>query len=74
MSLQPGENLSAFLVTALMVYSVFTDAQTNSDGFNYQLAFTWPQVQALFWLVFGYAFMLPSMAMISLELKKTKKA
>ncbi len=67
-------SLSAFLVTALMVYSVFTDAQTNSDGFNYQLAFTWPQVQALFWLVFGYAFMLPSMSMISLELAKTKKA
>lgn len=67
-------SLAAFLVTALMVYSVFTDAQTNSDGFNYQLAFTWPQVQALFWLVFGYAFMLPSMAMISLELAKAKKA
>jgi hypothetical protein len=67
-------SLSAFLVTALMVYSVFTDAQTNSDGFNYQLALTWPQVQALFWLVFGYAFMLPSMSMISLELAKTKKA
>jgi hypothetical protein len=67
-------SLSAFLVTALMVYSVFTDAQTSSDGFNYQLSFTWPQVQALFWLVFGYAFMLPSMSMISLELKKANKA
>jgi hypothetical protein len=60
------------MVTALMIYSVFTDAQTSSDGFNYQLAFTWPQVQAAFWLVLGYSFMLPSMAMISLELKKRK--
>ena len=67
-------SIAAFLVTVLMVYSVVADSQISSDGFNYQLAFTWPQVQALFWLVFGYAFMLPSMAMISLELAKTKKA
>lgn len=59
--------------TALMVYSIFTDIQTNYDGFNYQLSFTWPQVQAIFWLIFGYSFMLPSMAMISLELKKLSK-
>ena len=64
--------VGAGMVTALMIYSVFTDAQTSSDGFNYQLAFTWPQVQATFWLVLGYSFMLPSMAMISLELKKGK--
>ena len=60
------------MVTALMVFAIFTDAQTSSDGFNYQLAFTWPQVQAIFWLVMGYALMLPSMAMISLELRKQK--
>lgn len=62
----------AVLVSGLMLFSVFTDAQTSSDGFNYQLAFTWPQVQAIFWLVTGYSLMLPSMAMISLELKKRK--
>jgi hypothetical protein len=60
------------LVTGFMLFAVFTDAQTSSDGFNYQLAFTWPQVQAIFWLVMGYSLMLPSMAMISLELKKRK--
>jgi len=60
------------MVTALMVYSIFTDSQTSSDGFNYHLGFTWPQVQATFWLVMGYALMLPSMAMISVELKKRK--
>lgn len=60
------------MVTALMLFSVFTDAQTSSDGFNYQLAFTWPQVQAIFWLVMGYALMLPSMAMVSLELRKQR--
>jgi hypothetical protein len=57
-------------VTALMIYAVFTDFQPDSDGFNYVLEFTWPQVQAIFWLFAGYAFMLPSMAMISLELKR----
>ena len=60
-------------VTALMVYAIVVDFETDSDGFNYLLSFTWPQVQALFWLVFGYSFMLPSMAMLSQELKKEKK-
>lgn len=60
-------------VTALMVYAIVVDFETDSDGFNYLLSFTWPQVQALFWLVFGYSFMLPSMAMLSQELKKGKR-
>jgi hypothetical protein len=61
-------------VTALMAYAIVVDFETDSDGFNYLLSFTWPQVQALFWLVFGYSFMLPSMAMLSQELKKEKKS
>jgi hypothetical protein len=58
------------VASALMAYAIFTDFQTDSDGFNYDLSLTWPQVQAIFWLIFGYSFMLPSMAMISLERKK----
>jgi hypothetical protein len=58
-------------ITALMVYAIFSDAQPGSDGFNYVLEFTWPQVQAIFWVFAAYTFMLPSMAMISLELKRT---
>lgn len=61
------------VATALMAYAIFTDSLTESDGFNYQLSFTWPQVQAIFWLIFGYSFMLPSMAMISLELRKSSR-
>ena len=60
-------------ITALMVYAIFTDFQPASDGFNYLLEFTWPQVQAIFGLFAAYTFMLPSMAMISLELKKSVK-
>ena len=60
-------------VTALMVYAIRTDFAAESDGFNYLLSFTWPQVQAVFWLFAGYAFMLPSMAMISLDLKRGAK-
>lgn len=59
-------------ITALMVYAIFNDFQSDSDGFNYLLAFTWPQVQAVFWIFAAYTFMLPSMAMISLELKKQR--
>jgi hypothetical protein len=55
-----------------MVFAVFSDSQESSDGFNYQVPLTWPQVQAIFWLFAGYSFMLPSLAMISLELKKLR--
>ena len=60
-------------VTALLVYAIVVDFDSASDGFNYQLSFTWPQVQALFWLIFGYSFMLPSMAMLALEIKRERK-
>lgn len=63
--------LAVMLLVAFMGFVIFSDFEAGSDGFNYQLAFTWPQTQALFWLVFSYAFMLPSMAMIALELKRT---
>ena len=65
----------AFLAaSALLAYSIFSDFQDGSDGFNYMLAFTWPKVQAVFWLIGAYVFMMPSMAMISLELKREKSA
>lgn len=58
------------MVTALMAFAIYSDTQPDSDGFSYLLEFTWPQVQAVFWLFAGYAFMLPSLAMLSIELKK----
>ena len=58
--------------SALLVYSIFYDSQPDSDGFNYLLNFTWPQVQAIFWFFAGYGFMMPSMALLSVELKRTK--
>jgi hypothetical protein len=62
--------LAVALVTALMVFSIITDSQPQSDGFSYSIPLTWPQVQAIFWLIFAYAAMLPSMAVISQELSK----
>ena len=61
------------LVTALMVFTVVTDFQPESDGFSYSIPLTWPQVQAIFWLIFAYAAMLPSMAVIGQELSKKGK-
>lgn len=58
--------------TALMVFAVVTDFHPDSDGFTYLLALTWPQVQAIFWAIFAYATMLPSMAMLFLEIRKSK--
>jgi hypothetical protein len=60
-------------VSALMGYSVFSDLQQMSDGFNYTISYNWPQVQAVFWLLFAYALMLPSMAMLSQDLKKERQ-
>jgi len=63
----------AFLAaSALLAYSIRSDFQDGSDGFNYLLAFTWPQVQAVFWLIGAYVFMMPSMAMIAVQLKREK--
>ena len=55
--------VSAALAGALLGYSASKDLLNDSDGFNYTLQFTWPQVNAIFWLVFGYAYMLPSLIM-----------
>ena len=63
----------AFLAaSALLAYSIFSDFQDGSDGFNYLLAFTWPKVQAVFWLIGAYVFMMPSMAMVAVQLKREK--
>jgi hypothetical protein len=58
--------------TALMTFAVVTDFQSDSDGFTYLLELTWPQVQAIFWAIFAYGTMLPSMAMLFLDIKREK--
>lgn len=62
--------ISSVLVGALFGYSVATDLFDEGDGFNYQIDLTWPQIQAIFWLIFGYAVMLPSMVMAWRESKR----
>ena len=58
---------------ALLVYSILYDSRSDTDGFNYLLNFTWPQVQAVFWLFAGYTFMAPSMALLSIYIKREKQ-
>lgn len=58
---------------AMMGYVIVSDSKEDSDGFNYSLEFTWPQVQAIFWLIYGYAFLLPSMVMAWRESKRVEK-
>ena len=62
--------LAILLAIALMGFSIYTDWQAESDGFSYNIPLTWPQVQAIFWLIFAYTAMLPSMAVIGQELSK----
>ena len=66
--------VAILFASALMGYAVFSDLQEGSDGFNYSLSFNWPQVQAVFWLLFAYALMLPSMAMISQDLRGERQS
>ena len=64
----------AFVITTgLMVFAIVSDFGASGDGFNYLLPLTWPQVQAIFWLVAAYTFMLPSMALLSVELGRKKE-
>ena len=60
-------------VIGLLVFAIASDFGPDSDGFTYQLSLTWPQVQAVVWLYLAYMMMLPSMAMIWLELKRKTK-
>jgi hypothetical protein len=62
--------LAILLAIALLGFSIYTDSQPESDGFSYNIPLTWPQVQAIFWLIFAYTAMLPSMAVIGQELSK----
>jgi hypothetical protein len=62
--------LGLLLATALVYFSIYTDFQTEIDRFSYNIPLTWPQVQAIFWLIFAYTAMLPSMAVIGQELSK----
>lgn len=62
--------LAILLATALLGFSIYTDSQAESSVFTYSIPLTWPQVQAVFWLIFAYTAMLPSMAVIGQELSK----
>jgi hypothetical protein len=58
--------VSGLLAGALLGYAISEDFLNDSngfDGFNYTLQLTWPQINAIFWLVFGYAYLLPSLIM-----------
>jgi hypothetical protein len=52
-----------------MAIAILMDVSNYSDGFTYTISFTWPQVQGVFWLLYGYAFMLPAMVLAWREAK-----
>lgn len=65
--------ISSLLAGALFAYAVASALRDEGDGFNYQLDLTWPQINAIFWLIFGYAQMLPSMVMAWREASRLKR-
>jgi hypothetical protein len=62
--------ISGVLAGLLLGYTIASDFLDEGDGFNYELNLTWPQINAVFWLVYGYAYMLPSMVMAWREYKR----
>ena len=65
--------VTTILAIVFMIFVIKTDFQEDSDGFNYMLEFTWPQSQAIFWFIYAYTFMLPSMIMAWREAKRSEK-
>ena len=62
--------IAVTLVTALLGYATGSDMRGDGDGFTYSIDLTWPQVNAIVWLIFGYAYMLPSIIMAWRESKR----
>ena len=62
--------LLTLLLTAVMVIVVLADSSAVTSSFHYEFSVTWPQVQALFWLLLGYSAVLPSMVLAWSESKK----
>lgn len=62
--------LLTLLLTAVMVIVVIADSSAETSSFHYEFSVTWPQVQAMFWLLLGYSAVLPSMVLAWSESKK----
>ena len=65
--------ISGVLAGGLLGYAVGSDLANSGDGFNYEIKLTWPQINAIFWAVFGYAYMLPSLIMAWRESKRLER-
>jgi hypothetical protein len=65
--------ISGALAGTLFGYAVGSDLANSGDGFNYEIKLTWPQINAIFWAVFGYAYMLPSLIMAWRESKRLER-
>jgi hypothetical protein len=61
------------LAAALLAFTIYADRQADSNLFVYEVPLTWTQIQAIFWLIFAYTAMLPSMAVITQEISTKGK-
>jgi hypothetical protein len=65
--------MTAMALITVMAYVIVTDLAPESDDSTYQVKFSWPQLQAIWWFVLGYSLMLPSMSFLGLELRNPKR-
>ena len=64
--------MTTIALITVMIFVIVNDMAPESDGFNYRIEFSWPQMQAVWWLFLGYSLMLPSMSYLGLELRQKK--
>ncbi|MGA1670324.1 MAG: hypothetical protein ACO39F_05485 [Candidatus Nanopelagicaceae bacterium] len=64
--------MTTIALITVMIFVIVNDMAPESDGFNYRIEFSWPQMQAIWWLFLGYSLMLPSMSYLGLELRQKK--
>jgi hypothetical protein len=64
--------MTTIALITVIIFVIVNDMAPESDGFNYRIEFSWPQMQAIWWLFLGYSLMLPSMSYLGLELRQKK--
>ena len=63
-------NLLAVMIAAGFIWLTVSDTQAQGDGEMYLFEMSWPQITTILLLVLGYSIMLPSLTLLSRQLRK----
>ena len=63
-------NLLAVMIAAGFIWLTVSDTQAQGGGEMYLFEMSWPQITTILLLVLGYSIMLPSLTLLSRQLRK----